>query len=72
MFGSLMNDMYKVWLIFDPRKALLGLFAFLIVLAVVIHMILLSTDRFNWLESGGAAGAPPAAQTAMPAQGQTQ
>ena len=42
--------MYRIWLLFDPRRALIGLFAFLFVLAIVIHFILLSTTRFNWLE----------------------
>ncbi len=42
--------MYKVWLLFDPRRALVALSAFLFVLALIIHFILLSTDRFNWLE----------------------
>jgi light-harvesting complex 1 alpha chain len=42
--------MWKVWLLFDPRRALIALFTFLFVLALVIHFILLSTDRFNWLE----------------------
>jgi light-harvesting complex 1 alpha chain len=42
--------MYKVWLLFDPRRTLVALFAFLFILALVIHFILLSTDRFNWLE----------------------
>ncbi len=42
--------MWKIWLLFDPRRALVALFTFLFVLAVVIHFILLSTDRFNWLE----------------------
>ncbi len=42
--------MWKVWLLFDPRRALVGLFTFLFVLALVIHFILLSTDRFNWIE----------------------
>ena len=42
--------MYRIWLLFDPRRALIGLFAFLFVLALVIHFILLSTNRFNWLE----------------------
>ena len=42
--------MYRIWLLFDPRRALVGLFAFLFVLALIIHFILLSTDRFNWLE----------------------
>ena len=47
--------MWKIWLIFDPRRALVGLFAFLFILAIVIHFILLSTDRFNWLEGPSAA-----------------
>ena len=42
--------MYRVWLLFDPRRALVALFGFLFVLALIIHFILLSTDRFNWLE----------------------
>jgi light-harvesting complex 1 alpha chain len=42
--------MHKFWLIFDPRQALVGLFGFLFVLALLIHFILLSTDRFNWIE----------------------
>jgi light-harvesting complex 1 alpha chain len=42
--------MYRIWLLFDPRRALIGLFAFLFVLALIIHFILLSTTRFNWLE----------------------
>lgn len=43
-------EFYKIWLIFDPRRALVALFTFLFVLALLIHFILLSTDRFNWLE----------------------
>ena len=55
--------MWRLWLLFDPRRALVALFIFLFVLALLIHFILLSTDRFNWLEGphhgvdGGADGA---------------
>ncbi len=42
--------MWRIWLFFDPRRALIMLFTFLFGLAIVIHFILLSTDRFNWLE----------------------
>ena len=42
--------MYKIWLLFDPRRTLVALFTFLFTLALLIHFILLSTDRFNWLE----------------------
>lgn len=47
--------MWRIWLLFDPRRALVALFTFLFVLAIVIHFILLSTDRFNWLAGPQAA-----------------
>lgn len=55
--------MWRMWLLFDPRRTLVALFTFLFILALLIHFILLSTDRFNWLEGPGhgAAMAPPAA-----------
>ena len=49
--------MWRVWLLFDPRRALVALFTFLFVLALLIHFILLSTSRFNWLEGPQRAGA---------------
>ncbi len=52
--------MWKIWLLFDPRRVLIGLFVFLFVLAVLIHFILLSTDRFNWIEGPGAGAAAAA------------
>ncbi|MBK8211252.1 MAG: light-harvesting protein [Rhodospirillales bacterium] len=42
--------MWRIWLLFDPRRTLVALFVFLFTLALLIHFILLSTDRFNWLE----------------------
>ena len=42
--------MWRIWLLFDPRRVLVALFTFLFVLALLIHFILLSTNRFNWLE----------------------
>lgn len=57
--------MWRLWLIFDPRRALIGVFALLFVLALVIHFICLSTDRFNWLDgSHGKATAVPSAMVA--------
>ena len=49
--------MWRVWLLFDPRRALVALGVFLFTLAILIHFILLSTDRFNWLEGPAAAAA---------------
>lgn len=42
--------MWRIWLLFDPRRALVALAAFLFVLALVIHFVLLSTNKFNWLD----------------------
>jgi light-harvesting complex 1 alpha chain len=53
-----------MWMIFDPRRTLIALFAFLFVLALLIHFILLSTERYNWLE--GSAPAAPAAEQMAP------
>jgi len=58
--------MWRVWLIFDPRRALVAMAAFLFVLAIVIHFILLSTPRFNWLD-GPHTAAPAAAAAAAAA-----
>jgi light-harvesting complex 1 alpha chain len=59
--------MWRIWMLFDPRRTLIALFTFLFVLALVIHFILLSTDRFNWLE-GPRKAAPAAGQMSpMPA-----
>lgn len=56
--------MYKIWLLFDPRRMLTALFTFLFVLALLIHFLCLGTERFNWLQ-----GAPAVAVAAeMPAQ----
>ncbi len=52
--------MWRMWLLFDPRRTLIALFTFLFVLALVIHFILLSTNRFNWLEGPTPAAAPAA------------
>ncbi len=60
--------MWRIWMLFDPRRALLALFTFLFVLALVIHFILLSTDRFNWLEGARGSSAPMTQQSSLPAR----
>ncbi len=47
--------MWRIWLLFDPRRALVAMAGFLFTLAIVIHFIVLSTDRFNWIEGPSAA-----------------
>jgi len=41
--------MWRIWLVFDPRRVLVVQGVFLFSLAAMIHLILLSTERFNWL-----------------------
>ena len=57
--------MWRLWLLFDPRRTLVALFIFLFGLALVIHFILLSTNRFNWLE-GPRAASTKASEMIMP------
>jgi light-harvesting complex 1 alpha chain len=56
--------MHKIWLIFDPRRVLVALFVFLFVLALLIHFILLSSERYNWIE--GSSGGKAVAQHMAP------
>jgi light-harvesting complex 1 alpha chain len=60
--------MWKIWLLFDPRRTLVALGTFLFVLALLIHFILLSTDRFNWLEGPRRAvtGQAPVVELVLP------
>jgi light-harvesting complex 1 alpha chain len=45
-----MQKFYKIWLVFDPRTVLIAQAIFLFSLAAMIHLVVLSTDRFNWLD----------------------
>jgi light-harvesting complex 1 alpha chain len=47
--------MWRIWLLVDPRRTLVALATFLFALAIIIHFILLSTNRFNWIEGPRAA-----------------
>lgn len=59
--------MFRIWLLFDPRRVLVALGVFLFVLALLIHFILLSTDRFNWLE-GPRSSAPMSQMSSVPSK----
>ena len=58
--------MWRIWQLFDPRQVLVGLFTFLFALALIIHFVLLSTNRFNWLD--GSRGGAAAQRSALPAK----
>ncbi|OYU15997.1 MAG: light-harvesting protein [Alphaproteobacteria bacterium PA4] len=53
--------MWRVWQTFNPQRILTALAVFLFTLAVLIHFILLSTDRYNWLDGAEPKAAPTAA-----------
>jgi light-harvesting complex 1 alpha chain len=60
--------MWRIWQLFDPRRVLIALVTFLFVLALLIHFILLSTDRFNWLQGPHAAAATTHESSLPPAK----
>ena len=43
---------WKLWLVLDPRTVLFGTAVWLGVLALLIHFLLLGTERFNWIDTG--------------------
>ncbi|MDG2474515.1 MAG: light-harvesting protein [Rhodobacteraceae bacterium] len=45
-----MSQFYKIWQIFDPRRVFVAQGVFLFLLAALIHLVLLSTEHFNWFE----------------------
>ncbi len=55
------DKFYKIWLVFDPRRVFVVQGVFLFSLAVLIHFVLLSTERFNWFEGNPVASIDPSA-----------
>jgi light-harvesting complex 1 alpha chain len=51
--------MWRVWRLFDPLRAMVAQGVFLFALAAMIHLILLSTPTFNWMDG------PKARQTVV-------
>ena len=49
-----MSKFYKIWQVFDPRRVFVAQGVFLFLLAVMIHLILLSKPDYNWLDIGTA------------------
>jgi light-harvesting complex 1 alpha chain len=62
--------MWRIWKLYDPLRAMVVQGIFLFAVAVMIHLILLSTDKYNWLDGPNAPkvaqqnAAMPAAKTA--------
>ncbi len=59
--------MYRLWLIFDPRRIMIALTLFLAVLALTLHFIMLSTAKYNWIEGSAAPAVSSAQMAPLPA-----
>ena len=59
-----MAQFYKIWLVFDPRRVFVAQGVFLFSVAVLIHFVLLSSAKYNWID--GPYAAPAAMAEALP------
>jgi light-harvesting complex 1 alpha chain len=46
--------MWRVWKLFDPLRTMVAQGIFLFGLAAMIHLILLSTATYNWMDGPNA------------------
>jgi light-harvesting complex 1 alpha chain len=58
--------MWRIWRLFDPMRTMVAQGIFLFALAAMIHLILLSTNKYNWLD-GARTGAVASQNAPMPA-----
>jgi light-harvesting complex 1 alpha chain len=56
--------MWRIWRLIDPLRVLVAQAVFLFGIAVMIHLILLSTNKYNWMD-GPAKKAVASATTPM-------
>lgn len=42
--------MWRIWRMFDPIRVMVAQAVFLFALAAMIHLILLGTNKFNWMD----------------------
>ena len=59
--------MHRIWLMYDPRRIMVALGGFLGVLAFSIHFILLSSQRYSWIENGTLTAAQAPVGVSAPA-----
>ncbi len=58
--------MWRIWRLYDPLRAMVVQGVFLFALAAMIHLILLSTNKFNWLDGPKKPMAAAAQNAPMP------
>lgn len=59
--------MWRIWRLYDPLRAMVVQGIFLFGLAAMIHLILLSTNKFNWLDGPKKAVTAASQNAPMPA-----
>jgi len=57
--------LWKMWLLFDPRRIMIALAAFLAVLALLIHFLCLGSERLNWINMPVQASVAPPQVTSI-------
>ena len=60
--------MWRIWRLYDPLRAMVVQGIFLFGLAAMIHLILLSTNKFNWLDGAKKTQTASAQNSPMPAE----
>lgn len=60
--------MWRIWKLYDPLRAMVAQGVFLFALAAMIHLILLSTPTFNWLDGPKARATVSMQNAPMPAK----
>lgn len=58
--------MWRIWKLFDPLRAMVVQGIFLFGLAAMIHLVLLSTNKFNWFDGPKKAAAASVQNAPMP------
>ena len=58
--------MWRIWRLYDPLRAMVLQGIFLFGLAAMIHLILLSTNKFNWLDGAKKPVAASAQNSPLP------
>lgn len=58
--------MWRIWRLVDPLRALVVQGVFLFGIAVMIHLILLSTNKYNWMDGPATKKAVASANSPLP------
>ena len=48
--------MWRIWMLFDPRRALVAMAIFVFTIILVNHFVMLTSKYAFWLEGPGAVG----------------